>query len=121
MCLLKTKKTEMCQHLQEKQKRMLAEEMFFDENEGRKDVTTVDIKEICAIRNYIQTFLEFYHPDKTTSSRAVYMFNDIVISHFCKVLKQKENQVLLDGFFTSVNFEKNLFSKVIFFKDILNN
>ena len=44
--------------------------------------------------------MELYHPDKAASSRAVYMFNDVVISHFRKVLKRRQKQVTLDRFFT---------------------
>ena len=40
--------TEELQHLQEQQKRTLTEEMSSDEDEGRKDASTADIKEICA-------------------------------------------------------------------------
>ena len=92
--------TEELQQLQEEQKRTLTKVMSSDEDEGRKIASTADIKEICAKWNNIQNFVELYHPDKATSSRAVYMFNDIVISHFRKVLKRRQKQVTLDRFFT---------------------
>ena len=60
--------------------------------------STADIKEICARWNDIKNFVEIYHPDKAASTRAVYMFNDVVISHFREV-KQSKKQIMLDRFF----------------------
>ena len=102
--------TEELRQLHEEQKKMLTEEISSDEDEGRKIASSADIKKICAKWNDIQNFVELYHPDKATSSRAVYMFNDIVISHFRKVLKRRQKQVTIDRFFTKRNEEPVLTS-----------
>ena len=91
--------TEELLHLQEEQKKTLEEEMSSDDDEGRKDAPTAVIKDMCAKWNELQNFVELYHPDKAGSSRAMYAFNDIVISHFRKVLKRRQKQVTLDKFF----------------------
>ena len=72
--------TEELQQLQEEQKRTLTEEMSSDEDEGRKIASTADIKEICAKWNDIQNFVELYHPDKATSSRAVLKEQPVITS-----------------------------------------
>ena len=102
--------TEELRQLHEEQKKTLTEEISSDEDEGWKIASSADIKKICAKWNDIQNFVELYHPDKATSSRAVYMFNDIVISHFRKVLKRRQKQVTLDRFFTKRNEEPVLTS-----------
>ena len=83
------------QQLQEGQKRTLTKEMSSDEDEGRKIVSTADIKEICAKWNDIQNFVELYHPDKATSSRAVYMFNALLSATFVKFLNGGRSQLRL--------------------------
>ena len=102
--------TEELRQLHEEQKKTLTEEISSDEDEGWKIASSADIKKICAKWNDIQNFVELYHPDKATSSRAVYMFNDIVISHFRKVVKRRQKQVTLDRFFTKRNEEPVLTS-----------
>ena len=92
--------TEELLHLQDEQKKTLEEEMSSEEDEGRKDAPTAVIKDMCAKWNELQNFVELYHPDKAGTSRAVYAFNDIVMSHFRKVLKRRQKQVTLDKFFT---------------------
>ena len=92
--------TEELQHLQEEQKKTLTEDISSDEDEGRKDASTAEIKEFCAKWNEIQNFVELYHPDKAASCRIVYSFNDGVVSHFRKVLSRRQKQVTLDKFFT---------------------
>ena len=69
--------TEELQHLQEEQKKTLTEEISSDEDEGRKDASTAEIKEFCAKWNEIQNFVELYHPDKAASCRIVYTFRNI--------------------------------------------
>ena len=83
--------TEKLQHIQE-QKKMLTKEMSSDENEKWKDASTASIKNICAKWN-VENFVDLYHPDKATNSRALYKFNEIVVIHLRKVFRWRQKQV----------------------------
>ena len=90
--------TEELVHLQNDQKKTLKEEMSSKGDEGRKDAPSSVIKDVCAKWSELQSFVALYHPDNVAASRAVNNFNDVVMSHFRKVLKHRQKQVSLDKF-----------------------
>ena len=57
------------------------EEISSEEEEGREDVPTSLIREICAKWGEVQSFVEWYHPDKAVASRSIKIFNDNAMCH----------------------------------------
>ena len=90
--------TEELQHLQEQQQRTLAEDHDSEEDEGREDIPSAVIREMCASWGRLRELVEQYHPDTVVSNRAVNIFNDNVMSHFRKVLQRRQRQQTLDRF-----------------------
>ena len=74
------------------------EEMSSEEEEGREDVPTSLICEICAKWGEVQSFVERYHPDKAVTSRSINTFNDNAMCHFRSILKRRKKQITLDNF-----------------------
>jgi len=66
------------------------EEMSPEEEEGREDVPTSLIREICAKWGEVQSFVERYHPDKAVASRSINIFIDNVMCHFRNILKRRQ-------------------------------
>ena len=74
----------------------IVEEMSLEE--GREDVPTFLICEICAEWSEVQSFVERYHPDKTVASRSINIFNYNAMCHFRNILKHRQKQITLDNF-----------------------
>ena len=74
------------------------EEMSSEEEEGREDIPTPLIREICAKWGEVQSFVERYHPDKAVASRGINIFNDNAVCHFRNILERRQKQITLDNF-----------------------
>ncbi|XP_067135000.1 tigger transposable element-derived protein 1-like [Centruroides vittatus] len=90
--------TEELEHLQNEQQRILAEDMSSGEEEGKEDIPSSVIKEICAKWGDVQAFVEKSHPDTMVANRAVHLFNENVMSHFRKILQKRQKQQTMDKF-----------------------
>ena len=66
--------------------------------EGREDVPTSLIREICAKWGEVQSFVERYQPDKVVASRSINIFNDNAMCHFRNILKRRQKQITMDNF-----------------------
>ncbi|KII68000.1 hypothetical protein RF11_02001 [Thelohanellus kitauei] len=84
--------TEELQQLQEEQKRTLTEEMYFDEDEGRKDASIASIKEMCANGRI----------SKTLWTCIIQIKSQAVEVHFRKVVKRRDKQVTFYRFYTTM-------------------
>ena len=69
-----------------------------EEEAGREDVPTSLIREICAKWGEVQSFVEWYHPDKAVASRSINIFNDNAMCHFRNILKRRQKQITMDNF-----------------------
>jgi len=87
--------TEELQQLQKQLQKAIVEEMSSEE--GREDVPTSLIHDICAKWGEVQIFVEQYHPDKAVASRSINIFNDNAMCHFRNILKRRK-KVTLDSF-----------------------
>ena len=74
------------------------EEIPSEEEEGREDVPTSLIHEICAKWGEVQSFVERYHPDKAVASRSINIFNDNAKCYFRNILKRRQKQITMDNF-----------------------
>jgi len=77
---------------------VIVEEMSSEKEEGREDVLTSLIHEICAKWCEVQSFMERYHPDKAVASCSINIFNDNAMCHFRNILKPRQKQITLDNF-----------------------
>jgi len=84
--------TEELEHLQKQLQKAIVEEMSSEEEEGREDVPTSLIREICAKWGEVQSF------DKAVASRSISIFNDNAMCHFRNILKHRQKQITLDNF-----------------------
>jgi len=84
------------EQLQKQLQKAIVEEMSLEE--GREDVPTFLICEICAEWSEVQSFVERYHPDKTVASRSINIFNDNAMCHFRNILKHRQKQITLGNF-----------------------
>lgn len=84
--------TEELKLLQKEQQKRVLQEMSSEEEEGREDVPCAFIKEMCAKWGEVKNFVEMYHPDKAVASRVSNLFNDIAMSHFRDIVKQRQKQ-----------------------------
>ena len=50
----------------------------------------------------VQNFVEKHQPNKVVAVQVMNLFNDNAMSHFCKILKRRQNQVSLDRFLVKV-------------------
>ena len=89
--------TEELVHLQNEQK-TLVEEMSSGEEDAREDAPTSLIQEMCGKWGDLRSFMEKYYPDKGEANRTLNLFNDTLMSHFRKVLKHRQKQIILDRF-----------------------
>ena len=64
----------------------ILEEISSEEEEGREDVPTSLIREICAKWGEMQSFVERYRPDKAAASHSINIFNDNAMCHFRSIL-----------------------------------
>ena len=76
------------EQLQKQLQKAIVEEMSSEE--GREDVPTSLISEICAKWGEVQSFVERYHPDKAVASRSINIFIDNVMCHFRNILKRRQ-------------------------------
>jgi len=90
--------TEELEQLQKQLQKAIVEEMSSEEEEGREDIPTSLIHEICAKWGEVLSFVERYHPDKAVASRNIDIFNDNAICHFRNILKCRQKQITLDNF-----------------------
>ncbi|XP_028665299.1 tigger transposable element-derived protein 1-like [Erpetoichthys calabaricus] len=96
--------TEELQHLQAEQENNLAEDMSSEgEEEGKEEVPSSVIKEMCAKWGELQLFVEKSFPNSAVGSRSLNMFNDNVMSYYRKVLQKRQKQQTLDKFFSSTS------------------
>ncbi|XP_028668446.1 tigger transposable element-derived protein 1-like [Erpetoichthys calabaricus] len=96
--------TEELQHLQAEQEKNLAEDMSSEgEEEGKEEVPSSVIKEMCAKWGELQLFVEKSFPNSAVGSRSLNMFNDNVMSYYRKVLQKRQKQQTLDKFFSSTS------------------
>jgi len=86
------------EQLQKQLQKAIVEEMSSEEEEGREDVPTSLIHEICAKWGEVQSFMERYHPNKAVASRSINIFNDKTMCHFRNILKHRQKQITLDNF-----------------------
>ena len=89
--------TEELEQLQKQLQKAMVEEMSWEEEEGREDVPTALIREICAKWGEVQSFVERYHPDKAVATRSINMFNDNAMCHFRNILKCRQKKITLDN------------------------
>ena len=80
------------EQLQKQLQKANVEEMSSEEEEGREDVPTSLIREICAKWGEVQSFVERYHPDKAVESRSINIFNDNAMCHFRNNLKCRKKK-----------------------------
>ena len=76
----------------------IVERMSSEEEEGREDVSTSLIREICAKWGEVQSFVGRYHPDKAVASRSINIFNDNAMCHFRNISKHRPKQITLGNF-----------------------
>jgi len=84
--------TEELEQIQKQLQKAIVEEMSSEEEEGREDIRTSLIREICAKWGEVQCFVEQYHADKAVASRSINIFNDIAMCHFRNILKHRKNK-----------------------------
>ncbi|XP_028648887.1 tigger transposable element-derived protein 1-like [Erpetoichthys calabaricus] len=106
--------TEELQHLQAEQEKNLAEDMSSEgEEEGKEEVPSSVIKEMCAKWGELQLFVEKSFPNSAVGSRSLNMFNDNVMSYYRKVLQKRQKQQTLDKFFSSTSKRQRTSSDVL--------
>ena len=76
----------------------IVEEMSSQGEEGREDVPTSLIHEICTKWGEVRSFVEPYHPDKAVASCSINMFSDNALCHFRNILKRRQEKITLDNF-----------------------
>jgi len=87
--------------LHKEQQQEVAEEFSSDEkknNEG--SITTADIKELLGYWSKTQNLVEKWHPNVADVNRCINLFDDNVMQHFLKILKNRQRQMTLDRFFS---------------------
>ncbi|XP_053336861.1 diphthine methyltransferase isoform X1 [Clarias gariepinus] len=91
--------TEELEAIREEQQQT-AEEVSVGEEQQEKEeeLSSEEIREMCKTWEKLRSVSERYHPDKGLASHAIEMFNDIVMGHYRKVLRRRENQQTIDGF-----------------------
>ena len=77
-------RTEELEQLQKQLQKAIVEQLSSEEDEGREDVPTSLIRDICVKWGEGQSFVERYHPDKAVASRNINIFNDNAMCHFTK-------------------------------------
>lgn len=53
---------------------------------------------MCKMWEKVQNFVEKHHPNKAVAVRAMNLFNENAMSHFCEILKRRQKQMSLDRF-----------------------
>lgn len=86
------------EQLQKQQPKAFVEEKSSEEEEGREDVPSPLIQEICAKWCEVQSFVERYHPDKAVAIHSIKIFNDNAMSHFRNIIKDRLKQITLDKY-----------------------
>ena len=89
--------TEELEQLQKQLQKAIVWEIPSEEEEGREDVPTSFISEICAKWGEVQSLVERYHPDKAVASRSINIFNDNAMRHFRNILKRRQKQITMDN------------------------
>lgn len=106
--------TEELQHLQAEQEKNLAEDMSSEgEEEGKEEVPSSVIKEMCAKWGELQLFVEKSFPNSAIGNRSLNMFNDNVMSYYRKVLQKRQKQQTLDKFLPSTSKRQRTFPDVL--------
>jgi len=85
------------EQLQKQLQKAIVWEIPSEEEEGREDVPTSFISEICAKWGEVQSLVERYHPDKAVASRSINIFNDNAMRHFRNILKRRQKQITMDN------------------------
>ena len=74
----------------------MLEEISSKDSKG--NISTAEIKELCYHWEMTQRLAEKWHPNTAVISRSNNLFNDNVINHFKKILKNRQRQTTLDKF-----------------------
>ena len=74
------------------------EEISSEEEDSKRNISTAEIKELCYHWEMTQRLAEKWHPNTAVISRSINLFNDNVIDHFKKILKNRQRQTTLDKF-----------------------
>ena len=80
--------TEELEQLQKQIQKAIVEEM--SSGEGRENVPTSLILEICAKWDEVQSFVGRYHPDKAVAIRSINISNDNAMCRFRNILKCRQ-------------------------------
>nr|XP_020452715.1 tigger transposable element-derived protein 1 [Monopterus albus] len=86
--------------LHREQQQEVMEEISSEEEDKKPEesLTSNEIRDMCKMWETVQNFVEKHHPNKAVAVRATNLFNDNAVSHFCQILKRRQNQVSLDRF-----------------------
>ncbi|XP_068087415.1 tyrosine-protein kinase Fyn isoform X1 [Hyperolius riggenbachi] len=81
------------------QQQEVLEEISSEEEKTTEDsLTSNEIQEMFKMWERLQSFVEKHHPNKAIAVRAINLFNDNAMSHFCEILKRRQKQLSLDRF-----------------------
>uniref|UniRef100_A0A8D2J1Y1 DDE-1 domain-containing protein n=2 Tax=Varanus komodoensis TaxID=61221 RepID=A0A8D2J1Y1_VARKO len=90
----------------EQQQEVMEESSSTEEEQQQKkaeeSLTSSEISEMCKMWETVQSFVEKHHLNKTVAVRAMNLFNDNAMSHFCEILKRRQKQASLDRFLVEV-------------------
>jgi hypothetical protein len=93
--------TEELQDLHKEQQQEVAEKLSSGEeknNEG--SITTADITELLGYWSKTQNLVKKWHPKVAVLNRCINLFDNNVMQHFHKILKNRQKQMTLDRFFS---------------------
>ncbi|XP_063842553.1 tigger transposable element-derived protein 1-like isoform X2 [Scylla paramamosain] len=74
------------QDLLKMQQEEVAQEISLEE-EGNRNITSAEIKELCFLWSKTQAIVEKWHPNKAVVNKSINLFNDNVIDYFRKIQK----------------------------------
>lgn len=93
--------TEELQELHREQQKVFMEKVSSEEE--KVEITSAEIREICAMWTKVSSFCEKHHPNVGAVQYIQNQMDDVVLSHFRNVLKKRQKQSSLDRFLVQTN------------------
>ena len=73
-----------------------------EEKKAKESLTSNEIWEMCKMWETVKRSIEKHHANKAVAVRAMNLFIDNAMPHFCKILKGRRKQVSLDRLLVKV-------------------
>ncbi|KAF2347165.1 hypothetical protein FHG87_022078 [Trinorchestia longiramus] len=86
------------QELHREQQEEVVEERSTEKEKSKGSISTAEIKELCYHLDKTQRGVEKWHPNPAVGNRSINLFNDNVIEHSRKILRNRHKQTTLDKF-----------------------